>query len=122
NLFPGADLVDQRKIRGSEHAQVLAVLLVDALDVFRDHQLDAGRHLGIGRLLAARAFAAPLAAHRGDKTTSLYFAALDGQLRAALQAGVRKLAQRLVEEEADVRRGYLVGGDVVAQLGIFLRM
>ena len=122
NLLPGADLIDERKIRGSEHPQVLAVLLVDALDVFRDHQLDAGRHFRIRRLLPAGAFAAPLAAHRGDKTTFLYFAALDGELRAAFQPGVRKLAQRLIEEEADVRRGDLVGGDVVAQLGIFFRM
>ena len=92
DLFSGADLIDERKIRGSEHPQVLAVLLVDALDVFRDHQLDASRHLGIGRLFAAGAFAAPLAAYRGDKTALLHFAALDGQLRAALQPGVRKLA------------------------------
>src|SRR5207244_12926573 len=70
NLFAGADLIDQRKISGSEHSKVLAVLLVDALDIFRDHQLDAGRHLGIGRLLAAGAFAAPLAAHRSEEHTS----------------------------------------------------
>jgi hypothetical protein len=47
---------------------------------------------------------------------------LIGRLIAALQAGIGEFAQRLVEEEADVRRRDLVGGDVVAQLGIALGM
>ena len=122
NLFAGANLVDQAEVGRGQHAEVLAVLLVNALDVFGDHQLDAGRHLGIRRLLAAGAFAAPLAADRRDESAALHVAALDGRLVAALQAGVGKLAQRLVEEEADVRRRDLVGGDVVAQLGIALGM
>ena len=45
-----------------------------------------------------------------------------GSLVAALQAGVGKFAQRLIKEKADVRRRDFVGGDVVAQLGIALRM
>ena len=41
NLFTAADLVDQAEVGGGQHAEVLAILLVNALDVFRDHQLDA---------------------------------------------------------------------------------
>ncbi len=122
NLFAAPDLVDQAEVGRGQHAQVLAVLLVDALDVLGDHELDAGGALGVGRLLAARSFAAPLAAHRAHEPAALDVAALDGQLVAALQAGVGKLAQGLVEVEADVRRGDLVGGNVVAQLGIVLRV
>ena len=85
-------------------------------------QLNAGRHLGVRRLLAAGTFAAPLAADARDESAALHVAALDRRLVAALQAGVGKLAQRLVEEEADVRRRDLVGRDVVAQLGIALGM
>ena len=56
------------------------------------------------------------------KSATLHVAALDRRLAAALQAGVGKLAQRLVEEEADVRRRDLVGRDIVAQFGIALGM
>ena len=68
NFFAAADLVDQSEFGRGQHAEVLAILLVDALDVFRDHQLDARRHLGVGRLLAARSFAAPLAADRSTRS------------------------------------------------------
>ena len=67
DFFAAANSVDQAEIRRGQHAEVLAVLLVDALDVLGDHQLDAGRHLGIRRLLAAGAFAAPLAADAATK-------------------------------------------------------
>ena len=90
NLFPAANLVDHAEVGGGQHAQVLAVLLVDTLDVFGDHQLDAGAHLGIRRLLAAGTFAAPLAADRRDESAFLYVAALDRHFIAALQAGVRE--------------------------------
>ncbi len=53
NFFPGANLVDERKIGRGQQAQVLAILLVDALDIFGDHDLNAGAHLCVGRLLAA---------------------------------------------------------------------
>src|ERR1019366_9540468 len=64
----------------------------------------------------------PLAANRAYEATALYVAAFNRQLVAALQAGVGEFPQRLIEEEADVRRRNFVGGDVVAQLGIALRM
>ena len=70
NLFAGANLVDHAEVGRGQHAQVLAVLLVDALDVFGDHQLDAGRHLGVRRLLAAGSLAAALAADCGDKSAA----------------------------------------------------
>ncbi len=76
NLFSGANPVDHAEVGGGQHAEVLAVLLVDALDVLGDHQLDAGRHLGIRRLLAAGTFAAALAADSGHKA-----ARLDGATR-----------------------------------------
>src|SRR5262249_44250923 len=118
DLLAGANPVDQTEVGRGENAQVLAVLLVNALDVFSDHQLDAGAQLGIGRLLAAGTFAPALAADGGNKPAFLDVATLDGDFIAAFQAGVRKLAQRFVKEKADVSRGDLVGGDVVTQLGI----
>src|SRR5215472_14773194 len=48
NFFPGTDLVDQVEVSGRQHAKVLAVLLVDALDIFSNHHLDAGAKFGIG--------------------------------------------------------------------------
>ena len=122
NLFPAANPVDQRKVGRSQHSQVLAILLVDALNVFRDHHLDAGAHLGVRRLLAARSFAAPLSAHRAHKSAALHVAAPDRRHAAALQPKIRNLAQRLVEVKAVVRRSDLVGRDVVAQLGIIPRI
>src|SRR6266699_2189544 len=118
NFFSGANLIDQRKIGRSQHAEVLAILLVDAFDVLRDHQFDACRHLCIGRLLAARAFAPPLAADRANESATLYIAAANGKHAASLQPRVRNLAESLVEIEAVVRRSDLVSRNVVTQLRI----
>ena len=41
------DLVDQRKIRRCEHAEVLTILLVDTFDILRDHDLDSSTPLRI---------------------------------------------------------------------------
>src|SRR5271157_1479736 len=122
DLFAAADLVNQAKVGRRQHAEVLAILLVNAFDVLGDHQLDARRHFGIRRLLPAGALAAPLAADRAHEAAALHIAALDRRLVAALQAGIGKFAQRFIEEEADVRWRDFVGGDVIAQLGIALRM
>src|SRR4029077_14544952 len=91
NFFADAHLVNQAEIGRTKHAQVLAVLLVNTLDVFGNHQFDAGREFGIRRLLAAGAFAATLSADRSHKATLLYIAALDRHFIAALQARVRPL-------------------------------
>ena len=47
NFFSGADFINQREVRGSQHAEILAILLVDAFNVFGDDQVDAGTHLGV---------------------------------------------------------------------------
>src|SRR5581483_8227709 len=77
NLLTRADFVNQPEIRGCEHAQVLAILLVNALDIFRDHQLKAGASLRVWRLLPAGALPAPLPAHRGHEAALFYVAAFD---------------------------------------------
>src|SRR5262249_40518666 len=100
DLFAGANPVDQTKIGRGQNPKVLAVLLVNALDVFSDHQLDAGAQLGIRRLLAAGALAPALAADGGNKSAFFHVAALDRHFIAAFEAGVRKLAQSLVKEKA----------------------
>src|SRR5207302_8149025 len=107
--------VEQGEVAGGEHAQVLAVLLVDAVDVFRDHELDPRAHLRVGGLLAGGALAAPLAAHRGDEPAAFHGAAGDRKLVAALEPQIGEIAQRLVVVVADVGRGDFIGGDVVAQ-------
>src|SRR5437588_4832513 len=122
NLFSAPYLVDQAEIGGGKHAQVLAILLVDALDIFGNHQLDARAQFGIRRLLTARSFAPALAAYRSDKTAFLDIAALDRHFIAAFESAVRELTQGLIEKEADVRRSELIGTDAVAQLGILLRI
>src|SRR5204863_7176485 len=109
--------VDDGEVRGGQDAQVLTVLPVDALDVLRDHELDPGAHLGVGRLLTRRALAPALAAHRGDEARALHRAAGDGNLVAPFQPQVGKVAQGFVVVVADVRGGDFVGGDVVAELG-----
>ncbi len=52
DIFAAFDLVQDREVGRRQHAEVLAVLAIDALDAFGDHELDAGAHLGVGRLLA----------------------------------------------------------------------
>ena len=106
----------------NDHAQVLAILLVDALNILGDHHLNAGTHLRVRRLLAARSLAAPLPAHRAHKAAALHIATSNGRHAPALQPKIRNLAQRLVEIKAVMRRGDLVGRDVVAQLGIIRRI
>jgi len=46
NFLASADLIDQRKNRGGQQPQVLAVLFVDAFDVLSDHQLYARANFG----------------------------------------------------------------------------
>ena len=119
----GTDPVDKAEIGGGQNAQVLAVLVVDALDALADDHPDSGHQLGVGALLAAGPFPAPLPRDRTNETTRLHGAALDGRFGSPvpardLQPQVGEFAQRLVVEEADVRRGDLVGADLVAQQGL----
>src|SRR5579859_2520862 len=86
---------------------------IDALDVFGDDQLDAGAHLGVGRLLPGRPFAAALSGDRGDETTLLDRSAGDRELVTALESEVGEFPQRLVVVVADVGGRDLVGRDVV---------
>src|SRR5439155_20483602 len=102
----------------SQPAKILAILLVDAFDVLRDHQLDACRHLSIGRLLPAGAFAPALAADRANESAALHIATANGKHAASLQPRVRNFAETLVEIEAVVRWSDLVCRNVIAQLGI----
>ncbi len=122
NFLARANAFNQRKIRRGQHPQVLAILLVNALDVFGDHDFDPGAKLRIGRLLAARPLATPLAADCRHKAAALHVATLDRHFVATFQAGVWKFAQRFVEEKADVRRSDFVSGDILAQFGIVLRI
>ena len=100
----------------------MTILLVDTFDILSDHNLDAGTPLSIRRLLPARPLPSPLAAHSRHESALFYVAALDGNFAPAFQSSVGKLAQRLIEEKTDVRGSDFVGGDVVAQLGIVLRI
>src|SRR5205807_9082143 len=93
NFLARADLVNQPKIRGCEHAKVLAILLVNTLDILRNHQVNAGASLRIWRLLPAGALPAPLSADRCNKAALLHIAAFDRQLAAAFQPGVGELTQ-----------------------------
>ncbi len=109
NFRPGTDTLNQREIRRSQQPEILAVLLVDALDILRDHHLNSGTHLSIGRLLAARAFTAPLAADRADETAFLDIRAPDGVDASALQTEIGDLTKCPVKVEAIVSGCDLVG-------------
>ena len=122
DILAGANLVNQREIRRSQHAQVLAILLVNPFNILSDHNLDAGAKFGVRRLLAARSFATPLPADRRHEATALYCAALDGHFIATLETGVGKFSQCFVEEKTDVRRGDFIGRNVIAQFRIVLRI
>src|SRR4029077_8675827 len=97
NLFAPANMINEIEIGRREHAQILAILLVNSLDVLGNHQLDAGRKLGIGRLLATGSLASTFTADRRDKPALLHIRAFDRQLVTTLQACIRKLAQSLIE-------------------------
>ena len=53
NLFAISDARDQIEVGRGQQAEVLAVLSVDALDIFGDDAANAGGDFGIRRLLAA---------------------------------------------------------------------
>src|SRR5205807_85158 len=72
NDLAAAHLIEYREIGRRQHAEVLTVFAIDALDAFGHDQFDPGTHLGVGRLLARRAFPAPLAAHRRHKAPTLH--------------------------------------------------
>ena len=118
DLFPAPDAINQREVCRSQQPQVLAILRVNALDIFGDHHADAGAHLGIRGLLTARSLAAPFTAHRAHEPAALYIAAADGCDASALQAEIRDLTECLVEIKTVVSGSDLVGRNVVAQLGI----
>ena len=118
--LPGPDAVDQAEVGGRENAQVLAVLVVDALDAFADDDLDARHQLGIRALFPAGALAAPPPRDRTDEAARPHGAALDRRLvlpigTRDLQPQIREIPQRFVVEETDVGRRDLVGADLVAQ-------
>ena len=115
NRFAGTDAIDERKIGTRENAEVLAVLLVNALDVLRYHQLDAGAHLRVGRCLARRSLSPPLAANRTNEAARLDAALGHWHLVAALETQIRKLSQGLVIVVADVRGRYFVCRYVVTK-------
>src|SRR5262249_33068803 len=81
-----------------------------------------GRQFSVRRLFAARSLASAFSTHGSHKAALLHIAALDRHFAAALQSGVRPLPELFVEEKADVRRRNLVSRDVIAQLGIVLRL
>ena len=67
DLLAIANALDEREVGAGEHAEILAVLPVDPLDALGDHDPDPGDHLGVRRLLARRALAAPRAADLATK-------------------------------------------------------
>src|SRR4029077_3832283 len=77
---------------------------------------------GNRRLRACGPPAPALSAHRGDKAALFHVTALDGHFIATLQAGIRPFAQFFIKKEADMCGRDLVRRDVVAQLGIVLRI
>src|SRR5580692_5542428 len=118
NFLSAANPINQGKIRRGQHSKVLAILLVDTLDVFGNHDADSGTHFRIRRLFPTRSFAASFAADGTDKTATLDVTPPDGRGAATLQSEIGNLAQRLVEVEAVVRRSDFVGRDVIAKLRI----
>src|SRR2546425_12843753 len=110
NDLSAAYLVEHREVGRRQHAEVLTVLAVDALDAFGHDQLDAGAHLGVRRLLAGGPLPAPLAADRRYEAPALHRATRNRKFVAALESEVGEVAQRFVVVIADVG-----GGDFVVR-------
>src|SRR5436305_867732 len=53
DFFSRTDAFNQRKLCRGEQSEILTILLIDPLDVFRDRDLNAGAHFGIRRLFPA---------------------------------------------------------------------
>ncbi len=107
--------VQHREIRGGQDADVVAVLLVDALEALRHDQADAGGQLRQRAGLARGSLAVALARHRDGKAAVADGIAADRQLGARLEPHIRELPQPLIVGQHDRHRRDLVGGDVVAQ-------
>ena len=84
-------------------------MLVNTLDILSNYKLDPGTHFGVGRLLAAGTFTAPLAADGTDEAALLDVTASNRQHVVAFEAQVGNLAERLIEIETIMRGGNLVG-------------
>src|SRR5690606_38306062 len=117
DLLASADPIDQREVRRGQDPEVLAVFVVDPLDVLRDDDADPSHQLRVRRLFARTALAAPLPADRADEAALLDAAARDRELAAGLQPEIREEAERLVEVVADVGGRDLVGRDLVPEPG-----
>src|SRR6202162_6385692 len=122
NFLTAANPINQGKIRRGQHSKVLAILLVDTLDVFGNHDADSRTHFRIRRLFPTRSFAPSFAADGTDKTATLYVTAPDGRDAPALQPEIGNLAQRLVKIKTVMRWGDLVRRDVVTQFGVIRGM
>jgi len=92
------------EVSGRQQSQILTILLVNALDVLRDHELNPRAQLCVRTLLSAAAFPAALSADRGHKSAALHITTLDGKSHAALQSEIWDLTQRLVKIKAIVRK------------------
>ena len=114
--LPAAHLVENREIGRRQHAEVLTVLAVDALDAFGYDQSDPGAHLGVRRLLPGRTLPAPLAADRRHEAPALHRTTRDGEFVAALEPEVGEFAERFVVVVANVGGSDFVGRDIVAEL------
>ncbi len=107
--------VQHGEIRGGQDADVVAVLLVDALEALRHDQADAGRQLRQRAGLARGTLAVALASHRDGKAAVADGIAPDRLLAPRLEPHIRELPQTLIVGEHDGDRRDLVGGDIVAQ-------
>ena len=122
DFFAGTNPVNQREVSRSQQPEVLAVLLVDALNVLPNRDLNSGAHLRIRRLLATGSFAATLAAHRAHETALLHIAASNRQSVAAPQPNIGDFAERPIKVETAVRGSDLIGRNVVTEFGIVRRI
>jgi hypothetical protein len=110
--------VDQRQISRSKKSQILAVLLVNPLDILRNHHPDASTHFGVRRLFPAGTFAATLATDCRHESTALYIAASNRSNSTALQSEIRNFAQGFIEIKAIVCGRDFVGGNIITQLRV----
>ena len=102
-------------VRGGQHPQVLAVLLVDSLDALCNDDLDSCAHLGVGRGLSARALSAPLSRDGCHEPAGLDQALLDRKCIPGLETKVGEETQLFIVVVADVGGRDLVSGDLIPE-------
>ena len=107
--------VEHGEIGGGQNADVVAILLIDALETLRDDQPYSRRQFGKRARFPRRSLAIALAGDRDLEAAVLHVEVADRFLAARFEADIRILAEPLVVGQHDRDGRDFVGRHVIAQ-------